>query len=107
MGWGFESPDFQGSFADAGHVYVHVRAGSIGEQLGGKGRFSYLANTSAWDPKAVFPKPGANAMKASYYSFWIPMYAALKATGLWCTVAALWCRLRVNWISLFLQFFAT
>eukprot|EP00439_Symbiodinium_sp_Y106_P015232 s3233_g2.t1 len=24
-----------GSFADAGHVYVHVRAGSIGEQLGG------------------------------------------------------------------------
>ena len=31
---------FKGSFADAGHVYVHMRNGSIGEQVGGAYRFS-------------------------------------------------------------------
>jgi len=30
-----------GSFADAGHVYVHIRTGVIGEQVGG-GKVPYL-----------------------------------------------------------------
>ena len=28
---------YPGSFADAGHVYVHMRNGIIGEQVGGHG----------------------------------------------------------------------
>lgn len=28
-------PIHSGSFADAGHVYVHIRMGVIGEQVGG------------------------------------------------------------------------
>ena len=29
------SKSYPGSFADAGHVYVHMRNGIIGEQVGG------------------------------------------------------------------------
>ena len=31
------SKSYPGSFADAGHVYVHMRNGIIGEQVGGHG----------------------------------------------------------------------
>ena len=31
------SKSYPGSFADAGHVYVHMRNGIIGEQVGGRG----------------------------------------------------------------------
>ena len=36
VGWSICSC-FPGSFADAGHVYVHIRTGVIGEQVGGGG----------------------------------------------------------------------
>ena len=35
--WHAPKSSKSGSFADAGHVYVHMRNGIIGEQVGGRG----------------------------------------------------------------------